>query len=158
MRTDKDKRNGKLNSMKIEREIHPDFLFYLNQFDQNLIELYKDVRNFILEIHPTSNELLYQTHALTSVYTISEKLGSGYCHIPIYSAHLNIGFNKGALLNDVDQLLEGTGKLIRHIKVTHKKDYRNKKVKSLIKAAIKFAIEDMDKPSTKEGLTISKIK
>jgi len=112
----------------------------------------------MLTLHPDANELLYHTHALTSVYTVSEKLGDGFCHIPIYTAHLNLGFNKGTLLDDPHSLLQGTGKLIRHIPISSEKDFNNKKVKSLIQHAIKFAMDDMDKTPKYVGKTISKIK
>ena len=55
--------------------IHPDFLHLLERKDQSLIELYTDPRVFMLELHPDANELHYHTHALTSVYSITEKLG-----------------------------------------------------------------------------------
>ena len=140
------------------RPIHPDFQFFLDLKDQSLIELFVDLRQYILTLHPDSNELLYHTHALTSVFSISEKLSDGFCHLPIYSKHMNLGFNKGNLLKDPHGLLKGTGKLIRHIEVKTKKDYRNAKVKALIKEAIAFAIGDMDKPTKSLGQCISKIK
>jgi len=111
-----------------------------------------------LELAPESNELLYHTHALTSVHSLSEKMKDGFCHIPIYAEHLNLGFNKGKLLDDSDNLLHGTGKLIRHIPIKTIDDYRNEKLINLVKKAIKFAEEDMDSPSKKKGLSISKIK
>jgi len=61
-------------------------------------------------------------------------------------------------LKDPDKLLTGTGNLIRHIDVKKPSDYRNPKVKALIKEAIDFAIEDIDKPKKSIGKTISKIK
>lgn len=143
--------------MSGNREIHSDFLHFLKFKERNLIELYKDLREFILEIHSESNELLYRTHALTSVYSISEKLSDAFCMIPIYTNHLNLGFNKGTLINDPDTLLQGTGKLIRHIPIEKVSDYRNDKVKALIKAAVSFAIQNIDKPNKSSGKTISKI-
>jgi hypothetical protein len=143
--------------MSNRREIHPDFLHLLELKEQSLIDLYQDLRAFILEIYPKSNELLYHTHALTSVYVISEKLSDAFCMIPIYTNHLNLGFNKGTLLHDPHQLLVGTGKLIRHIPIERQSDYRNKNVTALIKSAVAFAINDMDKPSESFGKTISKI-
>jgi hypothetical protein len=95
---------------------------------------------------------------LTAVFSISEKLSDAFCMLPIYTNHLNLGFNKGTLLKDPDKLLTGTGNLIRHIDVKKATDYRNPKVKSLIKEAINFAIKDMDKPTKSIGKTISKIK
>lgn len=138
--------------------IHPDFLFLLELKDKNLVRLFKDLRKYILEIYPDSNELLYHTHALTAVFSISEKLADGFCMIPIYTNHLNLGFHKGTLLNDPHKLLAGTGNLIRHIPISAPTDYRNKKVKDLVKSAIDFAIEDMEAPAKSVGQTISKIK
>lgn len=140
------------------RPIHPDFNHYLNYKEAPLIELYKDLRQFLLEIYPESNELLYHTHALTSVYTLSEKLSDGFCMIPIYTEHLNLGFHKGTLLDDPHKLLQGTGKLIRHIPIQSKTDYRNPKVIHLIEGAIAYAINAMKKETKTKGQTISKMK
>lgn len=144
--------------MNKTRPIHQDFQMHLDFKSKEIMELFCDLRNYILELHPESNELLYHTHALTAVFSISAKLSDAYCMIPIYTNHMNLGFNKGTLLKDPKKLLEGTGKLIRHIPVAETKDYRNPKVKALIKEAIAFAIADMDKSSKSVGETISKIK
>jgi hypothetical protein len=144
--------------MKSARPIHPEFQSLLDLKSKNLIALFKDLRAYILELYPESNELVYHTHALTAVFSISEKLSDAFCMIPIYTNHLNLGFNKGTLLNDPHQLLTGTGNLIRHIDIGEKADYNNKKVKALIQEAIDFAIKDMDKPTKITGQTISKIK
>ena len=144
--------------MKNNREIHPDFLTLLQLKEPPLVELFKDLRQFILEIHPDANELLYHTHALTAVFSISEKLSDAFCMLPIYTNHVNLGFNKGTLIDDPHKLLTGTGNLIRHIDVKTKEDYRNPKVEALVRAAVEFAISDMDKPTKSTGKTISKIK
>ncbi len=144
--------------MKTSRPIHPDFQFLLNYKDQEVIELFSDLRQYILDLYPDSNELIYHTHALTAVFSISEKLSDAFCMLPIYTNHLNLGFNKGTLLKDPNKLLTGTGNLIRHIDVIKTSDYRNPNVKALIQEAIDFAIKDMDKPTKSIGQTISKIK
>ena len=144
--------------MAISRPIHPDFLVLLELKDREIIELFKDLREFILDIYPDSNELVYHTHALTTVFSISDKLSDAFCMLPIYTNHMNLGFNKGTLIDDPHKLLTGTGNLIRHIPVDTKADYRNNKVKALIKSAVDFAIDDMEKPTKSIGKTISKIK
>lgn len=144
--------------MEQTRSIHPDFLYHLELKDQNLVDLFTDLREYVLDLYPGSNELLYHTHALTALFSISDKMSDGFCLIPIYTNHLNLGFSRGTLLKDPHQLLQGTGKLMRHIPIHKKEDYRNEQVKQLILAAIDFAINDMDKPIQKTGLTISKIK
>lgn len=144
--------------MNKTRPIHPDFRMHLDFKSKVVIDLFCDLRDYVLELHPESNELLYHTHALTAVFSISSKLSDAYCMIPIYTNHMNLGFNKGTLLKNPNKLLIGTGKLIRHIQISENKDYRNPKVKSLIKEAIAFSLADMDKPTKSIGETISKIK
>lgn len=144
--------------MKTSRPIHQDFQFFLNFKNREVIELFTDLRQYILELCPDCNELVYNTHALTAVFSISNKLSDAFCMLPIYTNHLNLGFNKGTLLKDPNKLLTGTGNLIRHIDVRKSSDYRNSKVKALIQEAIDFAINDMDKPTKSIGETISKIK
>ncbi len=137
--------------MKDSRPIHPDFQFFLDLKDQEVIGLFTDLRDYILELYPDCNELVYHTHALTAVFSISDKLSDAFCMLPIYTNHLNLGFNRGTLLKDPNKLLTGTGNLIRHIDVKKTSNYRNTKVKALIKEAIDFAIKDMDKPTKSIG-------
>lgn len=144
--------------MKKARPLHPDFQFHLEFKDKELITLFTGLRAWLLEQYPEANELLYHTHALTAVFSISEKLSDAFCMLPIYTGHLNLGFNKGTLLKDPHGLLTGTGNLIRHIDVKKEADYKNPRVKALVKEAIEFAIKDMDKPAKSTGQTISKIK
>ena len=144
--------------MNKTRDIHPDFLQLLELRELPIIKLFKDLRGLILEIYPDSNELLYHTHALTAGFSISDKLSDTFCILPIYTNHMNLGFNKGTLLSDPHKLLTGTGNLMRHIPIIAAADYRNKKVKDLIKSAVDFAISDMDKPTESIGQTISRIR
>jgi Domain of unknown function (DU1801) len=144
--------------MPTQRPIHPDFQRLLNSKSDEIIALFTDLRTFVLDLHPAANELLYHTHALTAVFSISEKLTDAYCLIPIYTNHLNLGFSKGTLLSDPHNLLTGTGNLMRHIPIAATADYRNARVKALVKEAARYAVKDMDKPSASVGMTVSKIK
>lgn len=143
--------------MSAARPVHPDFRAQLQRKDPALVELFLDARQFLLEIHPGANELLYRTHALTAVFSLSERLGDAYCMLPIYTNHFNLGFNRGTRLPDPHKLLTGTGALIRHIDVSTPADYRNKNVRDLVRSAIDFAMSELDKPGKAVGLTISKI-
>ncbi len=116
------------------------------------------MREYIFEIYPDCNELLYHTHALTAVFSISDKLSDAFCMTPIYTNHPNLGFNKGTLINDPHKILVGIGNLIRHIPILDSAGYRNKRVKDLVKSAVVFAKKDMDSPTKSTGITISKIK
>jgi len=140
------------------RKIHPDFAVVLETKDKALQNLYKDLRRLVIEIYPEGNEILYHTHALTSVYSTSTKLSDAYCHIPIYTEHLNLGFNYGTSLDDPRGLLKGTGKSIRHVPVTHKSQLESDDLKILIADAVAYSITHQKKSSTDQGMVISKIK
>lgn len=144
--------------MSLSKDVHPDFLKVLKYKDQGLINLYLELRTFVLVLCPEATEVLYHTHALTSVYSLSEKLGDGFCMIPIYTNHLNLGFHKGTVLPDPMQLLKGTGKLIRHIPITGVEDFNNTAVKDLIKAAIHLAESELKSKNEPAFRIISKIK
>ncbi|MEE9372638.1 MAG: DUF1801 domain-containing protein [Saprospiraceae bacterium] len=144
--------------MKTLYTIHPHFQHFLDFKNGEIIQLYSGLRKFILNLSPKCNELIYNTHALTSVYTLSEKLSDAYCMIPIYSNHLNLGFNKGVLLDDPHLLLKGTGKFIRHIPISNETEYRNDKVRMIIMAAIDLASSEMSGKANPKERTISKIK
>lgn len=144
--------------MKVSRPLHPDFKLLLAQKDKALVELFNELRNLVLEIYPDSNELLYHTHALTAVFSVSEKPGDAFCMIPVYTSHLNLGFNKGTLLYDPHKLLTGTGNLIRHVPVKSRTDSRRKELKDLVKWAADLALEELAGGVKSKGKTISKIK
>lgn len=76
------------------RPIHPDSLFLLGFKGSPLVHLFEDLREYVLELYPDSNELLYHTHALTAVFSISDRLSDAFCMLPIYTTHLNLGFSK----------------------------------------------------------------
>lgn len=61
--------------------------------------------------------------------------GKNLAWILFYRNHVNFGFFKGAQLSS--QLLEGTGKSLRHIKLYSSKDFQEKKqeITSLLKEA-----------------------
>ena len=139
-------------------KIHPDFQKHLRLKSKELQALYKAVRSLIIELYPEGNELLYRTHALTSVYSTSTKLSDGYCHIPIYKEHLNLGFNYGTSLDDPKQLLQGTGKSIRHMPITSVAALESEDLRILIADAIAYSITNQKKPSEGKGQVISKIK
>jgi len=142
----------------MNRNLDPKFVTLLEQKEPNLVHMFYDLRDYIIEMYPDCNELLYHTHALTTVFSISEKLSDAFCMIPIYTNHLNLGFNKGTLIEDEHNLLLGTGTLIRHIPIKTENDYRNSSVKKILINAVEFAKNDMDNPTKSIGKVISKIK
>jgi len=56
-------------------------------------------------------ELLHDGHPTACVGD------AGFGYVNVFTAHVNVGFFRGAALPDPNGLLEGTGKFMRHVKL-----------------------------------------
>ena len=63
------------------------------------------------------------------------KMKEGYVWVMPHSAHVNLGFFQGAVLPDPAGLLEGTGAMLRHVKITETAQLANPAIRTLIAAA-----------------------
>ena len=63
-------------------------------------------------------------------------LKDGFCHIVTYASHVNLGFNRGALLSDPNRILVGKGKSIRHLTIRNQGELENPAVRRYLHAAI----------------------
>jgi hypothetical protein len=58
-----------------------------------------------------------------------------FCGVFVYTAHVSIEFGRGIDLNDPHHVLEGSGKLRRHIKIHTLADIKGKQVNAYITQA-----------------------
>lgn len=56
----------------------------------------------------------------------------------VHAAHVTFGFHRGAALPDPQDLLEGTGKSMRHVKIRTLEDLERLGMQELVKAAAKL--------------------
>ena len=138
-------------------EIHPDFIQVLAEKPPALQSLYCKIRETVLSLYPQSNELLYNTHVPSSVYSVSDQLKHAFCHIAVYTNHINLGFNQGAALGDPAALLKGTGAKIRHIPISSAADLENPAISQLISAAVQRALAEIGGSPLEVRRLVSKI-
>jgi len=74
-------------------------------------------------------ELLHDGHPTACV----DDAAFGY--VNAFKAHVNVGFFRGAEIADPESLLEGTGKLMRHVKLRPERDVDPNALTKLIKTA-----------------------
>jgi hypothetical protein len=74
-------------------------------------------------------ELLHDGHPTACV----DDAAFGY--VNAFKNHVNIGFYRGAEIADPESLLEGTGKFMRHVKLSPERDVNPTALTNLIKAA-----------------------
>jgi hypothetical protein len=100
------------------------------------LPILKKAHKLLLEIHPEA-VIVPRLGERSISYGLGPKKNSeAYCYLIAYKTHVNLGFYHGSRLN-ADDLLEGTGPLMRHLKISSAEDLQNSKVQKLIKAALK---------------------
>ena len=108
---------------------------FVRKLDLERREIFETLRDLINKAAPDAEELIAwsipwwkQNGWLCSIYTAGD--------------HINFGFSRGAELDDPDGLLEGTGKGMRHVKLSSVKDIRKKQFTAWVKQAVKLNMED----------------
>lgn len=74
-------------------------------------------------------ELLHDGHPTACVDD------AAFCYVDAFAAHVNVGFFQGANLADPADLLEGTGKRMRHVKLRWGEAVNDAALRALIMAA-----------------------
>lgn len=89
---------------------------FLATYPAEVRTLANRAREIMKGVAPEAREHLYVSYKAIS-YVTGSKMTEGFGYISPMKDRINIGFYRGAVLPDPDGLLEGTGKLLRHVKV-----------------------------------------
>jgi len=144
---------------------NPQLSTFLKPYDKNIRSLTIELRNFITELVPEANELIWDNYnAVAMAYSKSDKLKDAFCHIAVYSGHVNFGFNRGAELSPSTLKLNGAGKLIRHIKIKNFASFPKELISNMIWEAVGISEErnttliDISTPAKSIVMSISEEK
>jgi len=115
----------------------PQLLSYLAAYDPHLSDLTLALRELVFEEAPAAIESIVKSYAVAIGFSFTGKpLKDGFCHIVTYATHVNLGFNRGALLPDPNRILVGKGKSIRHMTIRNHSELENSVVRRYLQAAI----------------------
>jgi hypothetical protein len=114
-----------------------DLKLFLQAFDGRIAEIALWLRDFVWDLYPECNELIYDgPAALAFGWTPSERTSDVFSTIAIYNNEcVQFGFYKGNLLSDPEKLLEGKGKQYRFIRVTDISNFSIEGAKELLHEA-----------------------
>jgi len=137
-----------------------DLIKFLKPFPGNVRENALWLREFVWDIYPDSNELIYDNYnALAFGFGLSDKQTNIFCSIAVYSKYVNFGFNRGSEIVDPKKILNGKGSLYRYITIKDKADFPQAYIKKLLKEAFANAVAGMKLKNGKQifkGQTITK--
>jgi len=120
----------------MNRRPHPRLLSFLTAYDPGIADLALALRDAVLEEAPDASESIYQTYTVAIWFGYSGKMKDMFCYIATNARHVNLGFPRGAELPDPNDVLEGEGKTMRHIKFASERDLARPFVSRYIRAAM----------------------
>lgn len=107
----------------------------VDQFIEELPEHTQDLTKRLRElVFDTSQNLTEQMKWGMPCYSKTANI----CYLQTAKNHVNLGFYFGAFLKDKENLLEGTGKKMRHIRIKKQEDILPEKFIALIENAIEL--------------------
>lgn len=137
-----------------------DLTKFLKPFPADVKERAFWLREFVWDIYPNANELIYDNYnAVAFGWSITDKLGDTFCSIAVgrSSHNVHFGFYWGSKISDPKKLLIGEGNQYRYMLVKDKKDFPKTYIKKLLKEAYAYSLGKM-KPVKQavKGMTITK--
>jgi len=108
---------------------------FLKRFDPAIRELALDARELVLRVLEPSNESVLDVYALAMNYGYSERMKDQAVYIGVYKNHVNLGFYRGALMDDPEGVLKGTGKQLRHIQIKSPADLGSPVIRDYLQRA-----------------------
>jgi len=110
---------------------------FLSAFDPEIARLFLAARERVFAVAPDASELVYDAYnTVTCAYSFTGRLKEAFLHVAAYSAHVNLGFNRGAELADPAGILVGSGARIRHVRLGSSVDLRSAPLRGLMRAAV----------------------
>lgn len=76
--------------------------------------LFSIARHWFTEIRKCGDDVQELIHDGCPVACVED---AAFAYVNVFSSHVNVGFFTGAMLNDPSELLEGSGKRMRHVKL-----------------------------------------
>lgn len=112
-----------------------DFDQIVAQASPQVEALARGARALILEIMPKAVEVVWSKQNISSYGVGPKKMSEHFCYIAVFKERINLGLYYGADLDDPDRLLEGTGKLLRHVKISSREQLDDPALRTLVEKA-----------------------
>jgi len=144
----------------MSKEQTKDLSRFLNPFSKEIIERVLWLREFIWDLYPQTNELIYDNYnALAVGWSPTDRVGHTFCSIAVgrTSNNVHFGFYWGSEISDPDKILLGEGNQYRYILVPDKNTFPKAYIKKLVKEAYANSLKKVkDKKQIMNGQTMVK--
>ena len=94
------------------------------------------LRELILDVHPDAVEVVRLGDRAATFGVGPKKMSEAHTYVLPHEHWVNLGFFWGAILDDPDSRLEGTGANMRHVKVRSLAEVADPSLRALIQEAL----------------------
>jgi hypothetical protein len=115
--------------------LDPNFADFLRLNEREVTPLALALREIVLTYAPEALERTFANHPHALWYGHGPRMEDMALYIAMASRHVNLGFCRGAMLPDPARVLEGTGKVMRHLKFRGEDDLDRPFLADYIRAA-----------------------
>lgn len=144
----------------MSKEQNIDLIKFLKPFGGEIEELVLWLREFVWDLYPQTNELVYDNYnAVAFGWSPTDRQGHTFCSIAVgrSSKNVHFGFYWGNEISDPEHRLSGQGNQYRYILVTDKNKFPKAYIEKLVKEAYANSLAKVkDKKQFINGQTIVK--
>jgi hypothetical protein len=119
----------------------PELLEFLCSYDRAVQSLTLGLRKVVLEEMAPCHEYIFQMRSkVVLLYGPTERvIKDGICLVGVFTKHVNLGFMRGADLEDAGGMLAGGGKAMRHITLKKLSELDRPEIRAFLRQARKRA-------------------
>ena len=117
-------KNNKSKNEQVQK-----FLEEIMMFDDEKFSILQELRKIVFKNHKKTEERMMYGGIM---FSLEDDFGG----IFVRKNHVSFEFINGFTMNDQKKLLEGTGKIRRHLKIKSLSDIKDKKVNFFVKQAV----------------------
>ncbi|MCG2459970.1 DUF1801 domain-containing protein [Flavobacteriaceae bacterium F89] len=117
-----------------------EFELAIASFSADIQQLARETRTLVYNVLPQLVEVVWVRQKNVGFGTGIKKKTEHFCWLMPATGHVTLGFNYGAELPDPNHILEGTGKLFRHIKIRRSEDLSDPDMITLLKYATTYRV------------------
>ena len=125
---------------KILNHKDKEFETAIQGFSEEVKNIARETRKLIYKVLPKVTEVVWIQQKNIGFGTGVKKKTEHFCWLMPATNHLTLGFTYGAELPDPEKILEGTGKLFRHIKIKSIEQLTNEEVIKILKFSTTYRV------------------
>jgi hypothetical protein len=115
--------------------MNKEFEEMLSTANAEVAALARQAKAVIQDVMPGVVEVVWLNQRISGYGVGPKKMSEQFCYIALFKERLNLGFYYGSDLPDPQNLLEGTGKNLRHVKISRSEQVENPALRDLVVAA-----------------------